>query len=210
MQSSRKKNVRKNPKGRKLNRKQKQQVKRLIGRTREIKHVDTSVISDITAGGYMFALGAPQQGADSNQRVGNDITLKKLHVSMNFVGADSTNALRFIIFRWSQNNAATTPAGGDVISTSNALGLYNHASIAQGKIHIVFDRLITFSLNGENDKAVRKIIYGRALGKKKLSFNLGSTTTTGTDQFYVYMVSDSVAASHPGAAGYFRLEYTDS
>lgn len=197
---------RRRPRGSKLTKKQKTQVKRLIGNSEELKAVDSTILTSVDASGSVILLAHPAQGDGVSFRNGDEIKLKKLIMSLNVVGADTTNICRFIIFRWSQNNNVTSPIVTDVLQTLNAMSMYNYTSVNQGKVFIVYDRVLTFSAYGTNDKLIKGSVWGRRLGKKILHFNAG--TTNGTDQFYLLKITDSVAANHPGVAGYIRMEYT--
>lgn len=194
---------------RKLNDRQKVQVKRLIGTSEEVKAVDSFFSGqDVTAAGTITLLAHPSQGDGISQRNGDIIKLKKLVLNIHLTGADTTNVCRHIIFRWTQNNNVTAPVVTDVLQNLSAASMYNFTSEHQKKVHIVSDRTINFSSGGMNAYTIRGALWGRKLGKKKLTFN--AATALGTDQFYSLVITDSVAASHPQMGGYIRMEYCDS
>lgn len=194
--------------GRKLNLRQKKEVKRLIGSDEELKAIDTSVLLGPDAAGSVIKLTSPPQGDGVSARDGDQIQIKRLRVRLNMIGGDSTNILRVIIFRWAMNDSVAAPTVLDVLQSAGPLSMYQYTSLRQNEFHIVADRTFTFTLNGPNDKLFEAVFYGRRIGKKNVHFNAG--LTTGTDQFYLIAISDSVAAPHPSIGGTTRFEYTDS
>lgn len=194
--------------GRKLNYRQKRQVKRLIGNRTETKYHDFVVNSSITAGGGVSAMVAPAQGIKDTERVGDSIQLKKLVYNLAFSGADTTNIIRFIIVRWSLNSATSSPTVTDILETATPTALYNYDQYNQGKFHVVFDRSFACTAVGWNLYVARGAIWGKKLGRKKMQFN--EAATSGLWQFFWLAITDSVAASHPTIVGDMRLEYTDA
>lgn len=197
------------PRGAKLNQRQKRQVKRLIGNRVEDKILDSSAAAaSVDAGGTIGLIGLPAQGTGPYQRVGEEITLKKLQFTFTWAGADTTNLVRLILFRWGDNNATSTPLFNDVVTSAGPLPFHNDTNTESGRVKILYDKLIALSSNG-NDSYVRKAsVYGTKLGKKRLVFN--PTLITARDAIYYYVVTDSVAASHPTFAMTARLHYTDA
>jgi len=193
---------------RKLTPLQKKQVKQLISKEEELKAKDSSVLSSVDAGGVISKFLVPPQGDGVSDRNGDAIKLKRLRVRLHLIGADSTNVIRAIIFRWNNNDGTTVPVIGDVLQTLSTASQYQYTSDRQNEFHIVADKTFTFSLNGTNAKDWIIAYYGRKLGKKSLTFN--AALTTGTDMLYLLLLSDSVAAPHPTVGGTCRLEYTDS
>jgi len=193
---------------RKLTPLQKKQVKQLISKDEELKAKDSAIAAAVDAGGVISKFQVPTQGDGVSDRNGDAIKLKRLRVRLHLIGADSTNVIRAIIFRWNNNDSTSVPVIADVLQTLNAVSQYQYTSDRQNEFHIVADKTFTFSLNGTNAKDWIIAYYGRKLGKKSLIFN--ASLTTGTDMLYLLLLSDSVASPHPTIGGYCRLEYTDS
>lgn len=198
---------RKTATGRKLNYRQKREVKRLIGNRTETKFIDFSVNSNIDAGGSISAMTPPPQGVKDSERIGDSIQLKKLVYNLSFAGADTTNICRFIIFRWALNSATSTPTVTDILQIATPSSLYNYDQYNQGKFHIVYDRSFACTAVGWNLYIARGALWGKKLGRKKMMFN--EAATTGLHQFYWLAITDSIAASHPQVIGNMRLEYSD-
>lgn len=193
---------------RKLNNRQKTQVKRLIGRRIESKVNDSNVLQTVDASGTNIQrLAMPTVGDAYNERSGDVITLEKLQWRLNAVAGDTTNTLRMIIFRWLNDSQVSTPTVSDILEANNSLAFVDYQSDQQ-KMQVLFDRTYALSTQGVPNRIITGSLYGRKLGRKKLTFNQG--LTTGVDQIFVYFQSDSVAITHPGVAGYFRVTYSDA
>lgn len=193
---------------RKLNNRQKTQVKRLIGRRIESKVNDSNVLQTVDASGTNIQrLAMPTVGDAYNERSGDVITLEKLQWRLNAAAGDTTNTLRMIIFRWLNDSQISTPTVSDILEANNSLAFVDYQSDQQ-KMQVLFDRTYALSAQGVPNRIITGSLYGRKLGRKKLTFNQG--LTTGVDQIFVYYQSDSVAIPHPGVAGYFRITYSDA
>lgn len=193
-----------------LNEKQVKQVKRIINYGRELKAIDTNILQSIDASGTITKLNHPPQGINVSQRLGDAILLKRVRLRLNMIYGDNTNVLRCIVFRWTQDNsiAANVPIVTDVLQTLNATAFYNFTHERANQVHIVYDKTIALSANGVPDKVLVQNFFGKKLGKKTI--DMDAAVTTGTDQLYLLLISDSVAAPHPTVGGFLRMEYTDA
>lgn len=201
-------------KGRKLNKRQKRQVKNMIGRNIEhkYKYFDVSATS-IDANGVLTSSWTQiSQGVQTANRVGDEIMIKQINVNASFIVGDTTNFMRMIIFRWHLDNNVTSPAQGDIIqnTASNVFSSpINQNSVEEKKITIVKDIYFPMSATGSNAaKTFRFKLFGRRLGPKKVYFNPAGTT--GFGHVYALFLSDSVAATHPTAAISTETIYTDA
>lgn len=204
-------------KGTKLNKRQKKEVKRLITGIEEHKFSDTALLGSIITSNSPTIVSAPAQGSGSNQRVGDDINIKRMKLRCSISGggavlgvADQFNVVRCVIFRWSQNNNVTAPVLADVFQypAASFTSPLNWDSIDQGKIKVCMDRTFTYTQSGTQVRSIIADIYGKRLHGSKVKYNAGATT--GVNQFYIHFVSDSTVAPSPAVIGYLRYEYTDS
>jgi len=195
--------------GRKLNVRQKLQVKRIVGKQDQDKFLDNSSNNNPDPTGVVFKITMPGQGDTESSRDGDQIMLKKLHVNVGVANADTTNFLRMVIVRW-RDNDATAPVINDIFqsATPGALGQLNWYNLQSGRMHVICDHRYTTSLNGPAAAQYVYDFYGRKLGKKKVVFNPG--VLTGTDMIYVAVVSDSTVVAHPFIGLNWRLTFTDS
>lgn len=196
--------------GAKLNPRQKKEVKRLVAGTTEVKAVDTWCNQSPDAAGSVTKINVPAQGVTVSHRVGDKIHLKKLSFNLNTIVGDTTNIVRLIIFRWTQNDAiaANAPGVTDVLQAGNPTAFYNFTTSTEAKVRVLYDKTLYLSSMGSMDRPYRGMLYGKRLGKKNIEFN--AAILTGTDMIYYLLISDSIAATHPSVIGYFRLEYTDA
>lgn len=213
-------NTRKNRlRGRKLNDKQKKQVKTLIKRRQELKfyvaQVNIGAVSTTPGVGAFFA---PAQGTNDSQRDGDRAELcGTMDIRMSvFPNTDTYNFLRFIVFQWKPN---TTPTAADVLLTGptgaiDILSQYSHDSRQQ--YTILMDK--NLYLNGYHTAvgetgASYAVIrhYKIKLGKKvhkDVQFVAG--TTAGTNKLYWIIMSDSGAIPHPNYSLDAKTFFRDS
>lgn len=194
---------------RKLNKRQKTQVKRLIGSRIESKVTDTAIApTGIDAAGTFVNVVPPAQGDAYNQRDSDVIHLEKLQWRFQLSYGDIPhNIMRVIIFRWLNDNAAVAPSTTAVLELVNSLAFTDYQS-EQQKVQILLDRTFALSEQAIPNRIFAGSLYGRKLGRKKLTMNQGALT--GVDQLYFFFISDSVAVSHPAVTGYARLTYSDA
>lgn len=192
----------------KLNKRQARQVKQLITRRQEKKFIDYAVNTSIDAGGSVSSMVAPPLGDEDDERIGDEIYMKNLQLKLAIHAADTTNVVRFILVRWLLNSATAVPAVTDILQYANYMSPYNWDTRKQGKVQIIYDRIIPLTYTGTANVVINTNLYGNKLGPAKLYMN--DTATTGTRQFFWFAITDSVAANHPTLYGYMRLTYTDS
>lgn len=193
-----------------LSKHQKTQVKRLINGTQELKGLNTTINSNPDAAGLFVRIQTPPQGDGLSERSGDQILLKRLQFRLSITGADTTQKVRLIVFRWSQDNAigANVPTTGGILQNSDVMSFYNYTSYKNDRMRVLYDKTFPFTYTDANQKIVHFSLYGKRLGRKILEFN--AATNLGTNQIYLMMISDSIAASHPSVIGYAQLTYTDS
>lgn len=193
---------------RKLNYRQKIQVKRLIGKRIESKRADTTLVStSITSASFFSLANMPAQGDAYNERSGDEILIEKFQWRLNIVAADPTNVVRVIVFRWNLNNATTTPTLADILEGANATDYLEYQGGVENKYNILSDRTYALSTAGVPSRIVQGTCYGKKLGRKKIGFNQG--LITGMGQIYIMFMSDSAIAAHPTVAGSYSLVYSD-
>lgn len=210
------------PMAKKLNKRQKNEVKRLIGMKLESKYIDALNVAytGVTNAGSVVAMTYPSQGAGTAQRTGDSIDIRSIEIRYSFTGYDSSNVCRIIVFKWLNDSGVATPTAGYVVDSS-WLGadtaphaLYNYTSIKQREIAICYDRVISLSNNnnaalpGNSVISGRILLTGKKLHKKKLTFTTGAVT--GEGQYYVLVISDSAIVGHPKYNLAGRITYSDA
>lgn len=196
--------------GSKLSVVQKKQVKRLITGVQEIKAINSTVNGSPDAAGVISRIQTPAQGDGLSERSGDQILLKALQFRLSVIGADTTNKIRIVIFRWSQDNSigANVPTVTGILQNLDVMSFYNYTSYKNDRMTVLYDRTVSTTFTDANQVIVLHTLYGKKLGKKILEFNAASTL--GTNQIYMLLISDSVAATHPSVTGFMQLRYTDS
>lgn len=200
-------------KGRKLNKRQIRQVKRVVALSSEVKEADAHAAGlSVTSAPVIVQLGAPTQGdSGTDQRIGNVIQVKSLKVKFSIIAADATNFVRIILFRWHQDGGTIAPTTGDVLQStvlSPWLSPYDENVEHANLVHVIYDRCFALTLAGNGCVAASVTRFGKKLGRKKIVFT-SDAVATGTNQIYMLYVSDSVAATHPTLNYYSRVDFMD-
>lgn len=207
---------------RKLNRKQKREVKTLIHNQIDKGYVDTTTLPTVgvTYSGSITKIDVPGQGDAINQRSKNRITVTSITGFVEAIGYDPSNLMRVIIFKWMNDTAGFPPALTDVlqatlIGTSAApLSHYNYDNMRQSDFKICYDRLFSLGPNaagaapGDNVKSARIKLTGKKLHGGQV--NLNNAAVTGEGIYYYILLSDSAVAGHPGCGVSLRLQYEDA
>lgn len=143
-------------------------------------------------------LTAVTQGMSQNERIGNEIRVTGLFAKFFFVAADTTNAIRFIIYR------PRDPT--DTLSNAEVYSL-----IDQDAYDIVLDKLITVSTNGPGVVSRTFALNFHRGAKNGMRFHFtGSTNTSyGNSPLRLYVVSDSQATGDPTMTGNVRVYFKD-
>lgn len=148
------------------------------------------------------ALTIIQQGTDANQRVGNQIHVTGWYGQLTFTGSltDDFNTIRCLIY--SPKDPSVTLTGIEV---------YDNIDLDQ--FNVYYDKLFTVSKNGgpftRNLTLRKKFNKGNRQGKKVQYYGSGSTDYASGPMF-LYVVSDSLAVSHPIVTGHLRVYYKDA
>lgn len=207
--------------GAKLNKRQKREVKSLIGRKLETKYVDALKSSTgIVSTGTIFNLNVPAQGTGTSGRVGDRIQVKRIDFAYQVIGYDTTNQVRVIIFKWQNDNANYAPIvasilDGNYTGTADVpLAPYNWDNVKAKDFAVCYDRVHSLSFNnttsapGSQSITVRGRLFGKKLHNKYMSLNNGAVTGDGI--YYCLVISDSAIAGHPKFNMISRMQYTDA
>ena len=169
----------------------------------ETKHFSTtyneSPVSD-TSGGVtrFFHVTGISQGDTNGTRDGNQVRLTTIYGKFTLIGKDTTNELRCVIGRYKKGGYTATPFGG-TLETNTPIDLDD--------IEVLSDRLYTVGTAGAN---IRTFTVFKKFGRRPRLIQFDSTGATDVNTMYfVYFVSDSVAADHPLINGYVRVFFKD-
>lgn len=191
-----------------LTRKEMLQVKNMISQkilaVQEKKSFDQGFGSTVDSTGTILKLTTITQGDTDSARDGDHIKLLSVEMRGQFNYADTTNALRNIIFRWNQDDTSSTPTVGDILQSSSPFSALNRDNERARKFDIIHDAFLVVANVGPGTvsdcfkKNMKSIIAFQA------------TASTGTGHLYQMLISDSGAATHPSFNSIFRTYFTDS
>lgn len=206
---------------RKLNRRQKKEVKSLIGRNLEKKFVEGYQTSTgITYGGTLLNMNAPATGTGASGRIGDRIKVSSIELMYECIGYDTTNKIRVIIFKWTNDNAVYAPNVTSILSNTYTstvdapLAPYNWDNMKAGDFQVCYDKIHALSWNDNaaipgSQTIVQKVkLVGKRLHNKHMNLNTGAVT--GEGMYYILAISDSAIAGHPKFSFISRLIYTDA
>lgn len=185
-------------------------VKRLIaGRVEKKFNMYEPGSTSVSSIGIGVDLSAQiAQGDTDTTRDGDEIYYKSIRFRGSVLVSDTTNLVRFILFRWKPNStpswAALLEGGGPAASDVYRPFRKDYES----NYHVVYDKLFTLNTTDSNYRSFGASISGKKLGKKKCKYVAGGTT--GIDHLWVFIISDSDAVSHPSINYNIISYYTDS
>lgn len=196
----------------KLNRTQAVQVKKLITQNEEKKYFRPGVVaatSSITATlGSMSNVG---QGVTDDDRVGNVIAPVYFKIKLDFTMADGTQRMRFIVFRWNENDTYVSPTAAKILSNgpSGAPDVYSYYNDDESQsFKILYDTTV-IGVSGASSTTLRVARERKIPLSGKMKFSLDAVST-GTHKLYYLHISDSSAVTHPTVTWFGELCYTDA
>lgn len=196
----------------KLNRSQSAQVKRMIKSNEETKYFRPGVIvSSCSNVANITALGNIAQGLGGQDRIGSQVTFERVKVKLDAIVSDSTNIIRFILFKWKENDTFTVPTALQILSNGlsgapDVWSFYNDET--SQSYQILYDKVFVGSNGGSSDTIRQFAQRNIKLGHKVKFFS--DSTTTGTNKLYQLNISDSAAVVHPTLSWITEIQYTDA
>jgi len=186
-------------------------AKKVLSKNVERKHFEvanTNVSISTTA--TVNALTYPTQGVGENDRIGNEISLRWVKLKYYLTVADTTNMIRMIIFQWHVDTAIQNPGIGDILLDPTS----NYAIVSplvdkegkRRKFTILSDKVSTLATQGTAN-TFKKVYIPKGF-KRRLGFN-SNNVTTGLDQIFMAVISDSAASLHPTMTWYTDACFTD-
>lgn len=184
----------------------KQYVQRAIRASEELKFFDTPISGTATSASYygLDLLKVPQ-GASQNQRIGDEIKVKKIEMHVNFQAGDDWNRMRFLIL----TNPTTQPD-----STTSAISSLRTTAPTENS-HVLRDHWFTMAWRPTTGNSAAQSPGDSYLWfSKKVNWNCkfatGGTASPLNRQLYFQLHSDSTIVPNPGVQGYARVYFTDS
>lgn len=205
---------------RKLNKRQRMQVKRMIRGVQELKYKnysDTGAISSTAAiSGVLFDIA---QGDTDQERNGDQFRwVKALNFRYTLAVSDTSNIVRIIILQW-HPSVITAPTISDILLTGPSSNVdvysnYNHDQRFNYKI--LFDRTHTLVGNGTagtfpgttSSIITRHTNISLKRARKRVQLIGGSVS--GSNRLFMLFVSDSTLVNHPTISYSMKMYFTDS
>lgn len=190
-----------------LNKKEKKQVKSLINSGRENKYHDTLLAVTEEYGGTVYSISDVPVGDTDITRDGDQFTQRSLRIKGKCVVADATNIVRFIVFRWKQND---TPDVAKILSSTYVGSIrapyapFHHDG--RTNFTVLYDKmLVTDTYN-----PIRVFDTKWINLRDKKQYMVAGSSTEGKNKIYVLVISDSAAEASPLFEQVSRLTFTDS
>lgn len=215
--------------GRKLNRRQKKEVKAIVSKSVETKYKDQDW-APVTAGTYAqldrsftnfngVALSHMAQGAGIQNRVGDRIKPKMLEIraqiyyNVSAVTANSQHAYRILIVKWLDDDLAVAPSIASVLQNvsggasdySPITSPYNWQGRKQKLFQVVADIRGSIAAYSRGATITRKI-------RLRGNIDFGTGLQTGEGHYFLFACADDVTGAHSPdiqMIGYSRMTFTD-
>lgn len=220
-------------KQRKLNTRQKGEVKRIVRFGRELKFFNRQVgpLQSIGIGASIIDLSNMVQGNRDTERNGDRIELAgSMDVILQVVGAETValanadiyNTLRIVFFQYKDSAVSgVNPLPAQIFLTGpsgvvDVHSLYNHDE--RQNYTILYDKTVT-CVNNTNPPGTGTNYQGNHVHNYKFKVSLKRAKklvqyvgagTDGTNKIYFYIVSDSAVAPNPSYTLNCKLFYRDS
>jgi len=193
----------------KLNSTQQQQVKRILRANIETKHFLSAVsAAGISTSPTTTSISNIVQGDGDAERIGNVVSPTRLKLNYSISASDATNAIRVCVFKWKDSNAFINPNGNDFfkIGPSGVVDYLSHYNEEQrDQFQVIYDKTFQLVLNTNTTK---KIVHVDLPLSGKIRY-YSNAVITGTGNYFLYYVSDSLAISHPTIEWASEIVFTD-
>lgn len=184
-------------------------VKRQILKDVETKYIDS--YGDVNPGtaGALVPFTDVSQGVTDVTRIGDKLTIRRLNLYYNLIGADTTNIFRVILFQWYVNTNIKVPAISDILQQpANKPWLSTYVNDYQDQFHVFYDKKHAMSVSGGNNSIYVKAKLKLKYLKKTVQYLVGGIE--GSNKCYMIVLSDSTTVSHPQINYYCRFQYDDA
>lgn len=196
----------------KLNRREKRQVKRMIDIGRETKFL--TVNQSATSATNVFQatlLTNIVQGSTSADRDGDSLLIKYIRLRYQIINADTYNFVRVVIVQWRENDALAAIAGASIfdVGQTGVIDFNSHYDWLQRRTyHILYDRVhyVANGISSDKQSVVRSVNIRPKV--HKINYNAGAVTAS--DNIYLLWISDSAAVTHPTLSFTARTYFTDA
>ena len=184
-----------------------------INRTSEEKYKDvSSSYTVVDYNGALWDLTPISQGTADTERIGDSLAPMKLELRGQVHGADSSNDMRIILFRWHSDTADVAPTPSKILqSTFTSTDLAPYAPYYHDKRDlstILWDKRIC--VEGSTSSSNYSVDFECKLPIRGKNVRFTANSYDGTYKIYLLVISDSGAVSHPAVTFVNRLFFRDA
>lgn len=191
-------------------------VKRVAGRTKEMKFLDRTVTRQLLNTSPTIASMTPViQSTQDFTRIGNEIDWVDWDFKFSIGvtnGIPSNNPrTRVILFQWHADSFSDQPSSPGMFAstTPDPVRAINYYYFRSKKIKVFYDKTFLANSEGGTDTQRHEIYIPHTRGTQKIYFNPTSGVAEGTNHLFVCIISDDVVG---GSYISFtsRVRFTDS
>jgi len=183
-----------------------------VGFKSELKYFDVTLPLSPSTSGSANKISTIAQGVGVTQREGDAVQLQSvtLNYDLSTQNADVFTATRIIVAQWLVDDSLAAPTMSSILQSLNTTSMYNWQESAN--FRVLWDK--TFYQNGiaaspcdSGYVGETGVVIPLARAKRKIQYRAGATT--GTNNLYVFTLSNSIIAPFPVLVMQFRDEYLD-
>jgi hypothetical protein len=183
------------------------------GASYQVKYFDSYVANTtVTNVGTMTNLYAPTQGTGTSQRVGDVTFLQRLYMNykVSTQNADVFNTVRLVLFKWIPNAVLLAPTFATLTNgggTTTTQWMYDWQYSNQFKI--LYDRVHLLSGLATAPTAAGHQAASLELDLNNLRVQFSIGAATGSNDIFLFVISDSIVAPFPLLEYGARIVYCD-
>ena len=190
-----------------------QDLYRILNRISENKYKDViQAYTVVDYNGTIWDLTPVSQGTADTERIGDSYLPTSIEIRGQVHGADATNSIRIILFRWNQDNNATgDPVPSNILqSTFTGTTEAPFAPLYHDKMPnftVFHDERIALAGDVSNSKYVVDFEVKRKIQTKPVQIT--ASGVNGTYKLWLLVISDSGTVNHPAVVFGSRMFFRD-
>ncbi len=183
-------------------------VRNEIRRNQEMKAFFKQSDTDVPISGTLVNVSNILQGIEGRQRIGDNVLLERLHIKFQIIAstAENRNVVRIVVFQWIQG---TTPVLADIFENTGIPWLSSLTYDVRQIRKVLFDRSWATIKAGDGSGTSQYVATVNISKFREKKMNFLAELTSGENQIYVMMVSDSVTGDKPVVTFHSMLTYRD-
>lgn len=172
-----------------------------------------SNITTVSSSGTVVDLSAIPQGVAQLDRVADTVFIQNADIRLSVVtaNADIYNLVRIIFFTWKVDSALSAPTIADILAFTGSTPLvYANFNFENRQMYGVLKDIV-FNMSGTSTNPTKNsqhyMEFRLPMSRRRIDYNLGSTS--GTGKIYFAVMSDSAAVPYPVLNLNMRIWYMD-